>query len=124
MVIPLVKAHGAGPDEHLGAKPEAASIEEMGLGWRSSYESGVGSDTITSGIEGAWTPTPNKWDMSYFEVLFAYDSELTKSPAGAHQWQAVNLKDSDHAPDAVDANIKVGLMMTTADMALKMDACK
>jgi catalase-peroxidase len=115
------KAHGAGPDSHIGPEPEAASIEAMGLGWISNYKSGKGSDTITSGIEGAWTPTPTQWDMSYFEVLLGYDWELTKSPAGAQQWQAVKLADSDYAPDAENAMSKVGIMMTTADMAMKMD---
>jgi catalase-peroxidase len=115
------KAHGAGPDAHLGPEPEAASIESMGLGWISDYKSGKGRDTITSGIEGAWTPTPTKWDMSYFDVLLGYDWELTKSPAGAQQWQAVQLADNDHAPDAEIAGKKVGIMMTTADMAMKMD---
>lgn len=115
------KSHGANPDSHLGPEPEAAPIEQMGLGWKNSYKSGKGRDTITSGIEGAWTPTPTKWDMSYFDVLFGYEWKLTTSPAGAKQWQAVGLSKEHHAPDAEDASIPAGLMMTTADMAMKMD---
>jgi catalase-peroxidase len=115
------KAHGAAPESHKGPEPEAAPIEQMGLGWLSDYKSGKGRDTITSGIEGAWTPTPTQWDMSYFGVLFGYEWELTESPAGAKQWQAVGLSNEDHAPDAEDASIPVGIMMTTADMAMKMD---
>lgn len=115
------KSHGAAPESHKGPEPEAAPIEQMGLGWISDYKSGKGRDTITSGVEGAWTPTPTSWDMSYFNVLFGYEWELTKSPAGAHQWQAVGLAKNDHAPDAEDASIPVGIMMTTADMAMKMD---
>jgi catalase-peroxidase len=115
------KAHGAAPESHKGPEPEAAPIEQMGLGWISDFKSGKGRDTITSGIEGAWTPTPTAWDMSYFDVLFGYEWELTKSPAGAKQWKAVGLAEKDHAPDAEDATIPVGLMMTTADMAMKMD---
>jgi catalase-peroxidase len=115
------KAHGAAPESHKGPEPEAAPIEQLGLGWISDYKSGKGRDTITSGVEGAWTPTPTTWDMSYFSVLFDYEWELTKSPAGAKQWQAVSLAKEDHAPDAEDASIPVGIMMTTADMAMKMD---
>jgi catalase-peroxidase len=115
------KSHGAGDAALVGAEPEAAAIEEMGFGWKSSFKSGKGRDTITSGIEGAWTPTPTTWDMSYFDVLFGYEWELTKSPAGAQQWAAVSLAENDHAPDAENASQKAGLMMTTADMAMKMD---
>ena len=115
------KAHGAGDAKHVGPEPEAASIEEMGFGWISSYKSGKGSDTITSGIEGAWTPNPTQWDNGYFDVLFGYEWELTKSPAGAHQWQAKNLAKEHHAPDAEDASKAVGIMMTTADMAMRED---
>jgi catalase-peroxidase len=115
------KSHGAAPESHKGPEPEAAPIEQMGFGWISDYKSGKGRDTITSGVEGAWTPTPTTWDMSYFNVLFGYEWELTKSPAGAHQWQAVGLAKNDHAPDAEDASIPVGIMMTTADMAMKVD---
>ena len=114
------KAHGAGDDGAVGPEPEGADISAMGLGWLSSHKSGKGVDTITSGIEGPWTPTPTQWDMSYFDVLFGYEWELTKSPAGANQWQAVSLKDEDHAPQ-VDGNGTVGLMMTTADMAMRTD---
>lgn len=114
------KAHGAGDAALVGVEPEGGAIEAMGLGWLSSHKSGKGVDAITSGIEGPWTPTPTKWDMSYFDVLFGYDWELTKSPAGANQWQAKGLKDGDHAPQ-VDGNGNVKLMMTTADMAMRMD---
>ncbi len=115
------KAHGAGPESHVGAEPEGAPLEAMGLGWLSSYNSGKGVDTITSGIEGPWTPDPIKWDMGYFDVLFGYEWELTKSPAGAWQWQPKDLKDEDHAPQVDGSGEKVTLMMTTADMAMRMD---
>ena len=115
------KAHGAGPESNVGAEPEGAPIEEMGFGWMSSFGSGKGRDTITSGIEGAWTANPTAWDNGYFDLLFGYEWELTKSPAGAHIWHAIGQKEEDMAPDAEDASIKVPTMMTTADMALKMD---
>ncbi|MCP5382104.1 MAG: catalase/peroxidase HPI [Kordiimonadaceae bacterium] len=115
------KAHGAGDAALVGPEPEAAPIEAQGKGWLSSYASGKGVDTITSGIEGAWTPTPIKWDMSYFDVLFGYEWELTKSPAGAHQWKAKNLAENDHAPEVDGSGKKVPIMMTTADMAMRMD---
>lgn len=115
------KAHGAGDAAHVGPEPEAAPLQEMGLGWISSHASGKGSDTITSGIEGAWTPNPVKWDTGYFDVLFGYEWELSKSPAGAHQWVPKGLTESDMAPDAGDASKRVGIMMTTADMALRED---
>jgi catalase-peroxidase len=115
------KAHGAGDAALVGAEPEAAPIEDMGLGWKSAYGSGKGRDTITSGIEGAWTADPIKWDNGYFDLLLGYEWDLTKSPAGAHIWHAVNPKDSDLAPDAEDASIRVPTMMTTADMALRED---
>tara|TARA_R110002126_G_scaffold75469_8_gene188332 strand:- start:4146 stop:6371 length:2226 start_codon:yes stop_codon:yes gene_type:complete len=115
------KAHGAGDAALVGVEPEGGALEAMGFGWLSSFKSGMGRDTITSGIEGAWTPTPTKWDNSYFDVLFGYDWELTKSPAGAHQWQAKDLADKDHAPDAENTSDKAKLMMTTADMAMKED---
>nr|WP_245575395.1 catalase/peroxidase HPI [Alkalicoccus chagannorensis] len=115
------KSHGAGDAAEVGNEPEAAPIESMGLGWESTHGSGMGSDAITSGIEGAWTPTPTTWDMSYFDVLFGYEWELTKSPAGAYQWEPKDLKDEDHAPDAEDASKKRKIMMTTADMAMRMD---
>ena len=115
------KAHGAGDAGLVGAEPEGAAIEEMGFGWISSYGSGKGSDTITSGIEGAWTADPTKWDNGYFDLLLGYEWELTKSPAGAHIWHAVDPKESDLAPDAEDASIRVPTMMTTADMAMRED---
>jgi len=115
------KAHGAGDAGLVGAEPEGAAIEEMGLGWISSHGSGKGSDTITSGIEGAWTADPTKWDNGYFDLLLGYEWELTKSPAGAHIWHAVDPKDGDLAPDAEDASIRVPTMMTTADMAMRED---
>ena len=115
------KAHGAGDAAHVGPEPEAAPIEEMGFGWKSTHASGKGSDTITSGIEGAWTPNPTRWDNGYFDVLLGYDWELSKSPAGAHQWIPKNLADNDHAPDAEDASKRVGIMMTTADMSMRED---
>ncbi|MBA2779629.1 catalase/peroxidase HPI [Billgrantia kenyensis] len=115
------KTHGAGDPVNVGPEPEAAPMEEMGFGWKSSYKSGKGRDTITSGLEGAWTPTPTQWDMSYFDVLFGYEWELTKSPAGAQQWVPKNLADKDQAPDAEDASQRVGIMMSTADMAMRED---
>ncbi len=115
------KAHGAGDAAHVGPEPEAAPIEQMGFGWQSSYGSGKGSDTITSGIEGAWTPNPVQWDNGYFDVLLGYDWVLSKSPAGAHQWVAKGLSDGDHAPDAEDSSKRVGIMMTTADMSMRED---
>lgn len=115
------KAHGAAPDSHLGPEPEAAPIEQQGFGWKNSYASGKGGDTITSGIEGAWTANPIKWDNGYFDVLFGYEWELTKSPAGANQWAAKNLAEKDHAPAAENAQKKASLMMTTADIAMKED---
>ncbi|KMM35798.1 catalase/peroxidase HPI [Guptibacillus hwajinpoensis] len=116
------KAHGAGDAEaHVGAAPEAADIEEQGLGWKNTHGSGKGRDTITSGIEGAWTANPTKWDNGYYDLLFGYEWELTKSPAGAHQWKPVNPTEDHLAPDAEDASIKVETMMTTADMALRED---
>jgi catalase-peroxidase len=115
------KAHGAGDAALVGPEPEAAPMETMGLGWISKHGSGKGSDTITSGIEGAWTPNPTQWDTGYFDVLLGYEWELSKSPAGAHQWVPKALSDADHAPDAEDASKRVGIMMTTADMALRED---
>ena len=115
------KAHGAGAEDHVQSEPEGAPLEEMGFGWTSTYASGVGSDTITSGIEGAWTANPTQWDNGYFDLLFGYEWELTKSPAGAHIWHAVGQTEEDMAPDAEDASKKVPTMMTTADMALRED---
>lgn len=115
------KGHGAGDPSHVGAEPEGEALVAQGLGWLSSYESGKGVHTITSGIEGAWTPNPTQWDMGYFDVLFGYDWELTKSPAGANIWHAKDLKDDDHAPEVDGSDKKVPIMMTTADMAMRMD---
>ena len=116
------KAHGAGDaDRYVGPEPEGSAIEAQGLGWRNSMGSGKGVDTITSGIEGPWTPTPTQWDMSYFDVLFGYEWELTKGPGGAHQWQPKDLSDEDHAPEVDGSSKRVPLMMTTADMAMRMD---
>ena len=115
------KAHGAGDAGLVGAEPEAAAIEEMGLGWISKHGSGKGSDAITSGVEGAWTANPTEWDNGYFDLLLGYEWELTKSPAGAHIWHAVNPKVEDLAPDAEDASVRVPTMMTTADMAMRED---
>ena len=115
------KAHGAGPATHVGPEPEGAPIEAQGLGWLSSYGSGKGDDTITSGIEGAWTPNPIKWDMGYFDMLFGYDWDLVKSPAGAWEWHPVNVAEKDLAPAAHNPLKRVKTMMTTADMALRMD---
>lgn len=115
------KAHGAGDTAHVGPEPEAAPLEAMGFGWLSTHGSGKGRDAITSGIEGPWTPNPIQWDNGYFDVLFKYDWELVKSPAGAHQWTPVNPDEADMAPDPEDPSRKVPLMMTTADMAMKLD---
>ena len=116
------KAHGASdPDKYVGAEPEGAPIEQMGFGWQNSYGLGFGSDTITSGIEGAWTANPTKWDNGYFDLLFGYKWELVKSPAGAFQWHPINPKEEDMAPDAHDGSKKVTTMMTTADMAMRED---
>lgn len=116
------KAHGASdPDQYVGPEPEGATMQEQGLGWKQSFGTRVGSDVTTSGIEGAWTPTPTTWDNSYFDSLFGYDWELTKSPAGANQWTPTADSQAKMAPDASDANKSKPLMMTTADMALKMD---
>ncbi len=115
------KAHGAGDAAHVGAEPEAAPIEAQGFGWLSTHASGKGGDAITSGIEGPWTPNPIQWDNGYFDVLFGYEWELTKCPAGAHQWTPKNPREEDMAPHAADPSKKVPLMMTTADMAMKMD---
>ena len=117
------KAHGAAdPEKYVGAEPHGAPIEEMSTGWKNSFKTGVLDDTITSGIEGAWTPNPTQWDDDYFDVLLNYDWELTKSPAGAHQWTPTAASHAKMAPKAGDANGKQALMMTTADMALKRDA--
>jgi catalase-peroxidase len=115
------KAHGADDAAHVGPVPEGASIEEQGLGWTSSFGSGKGDDTISSGIEGAWTPNPIQWDMGYFDLLFGYDWDVVQSPAGAWQWVPVNVAEKDLAPAAHDPSTRVPTMMTTADMALRMD---
>jgi len=115
------KCHGAGPASHVGPEPEAAPIEQQGLGWKSSFGSGKGGDTISSGLEGSWTPTPTKWDMSYLDMLFGYDWVLSKSPAGAHQWTPKQATDSNTAPAAHDASKKVSIIMTDADLAMRMD---
>ncbi len=116
------KAHGAAdPDKYVGREPAGASIEEQGLGWKNSFGSGHGDDTITSGVEGAWTPNPTQWNNEYFDVLLGYDWELTKSPAGAHQWTPTAASNAKRAPAAGNPANTQALMMTTADMALKMD---
>ena len=116
------KAHGAAnPDTYVGPSPHGAPIEEMSTGWKNTYKSGVLDDTITSGIEGAWTPNPTTWDHDYFDVLLNYDWELTKSPAGAHQWKPTAASNAKKAPKAGDAKNTQDLMMTTADIALKVD---
>jgi catalase-peroxidase len=115
------KCHGAGDPALVGPEPEGASIQEQGLGWISSFGSGKGDDTITSGLEGAWTPNPTKWDMGYFDMLFSYEWELTKSPAGAWQWKPKDVADKDLAPSAHDPSKRVLTMMTTGDMAMRMD---
>ena len=115
------KCHGAGPASHAGPEPEAAPIEEQGLGWKSSFRSGKGGDTIGSGIEGAWKPNPTKFDMGYLKVLFKYEYELVKSPAGAHQWLAKDVDEEDLVVDAHDPSKKLRPMMTTADLSLRMD---
>jgi catalase-peroxidase len=115
------KGHGAGPDSNVGVEPEGAAPEEMGLGWMSSYASGKGRDTITSGFEGAWTANPTQWDNGYFDLLFGYEWELVDTPAGAKVWHAINPADEDLAPDAEDSSVKVPTMMTTADIALRED---
>ncbi|NDD32305.1 MAG: catalase/peroxidase HPI [Rhodobacteraceae bacterium] len=115
------KAHGAGDPAQVGPEPEGAAIELQGLGWMSTHKSGKGVDAITSGVEGAWTSKPTEWDMGYFDVLFGCDWELTKSPAGAHIWHAKDLKEEDHAPEVDGSGKRVPIMMTTADMAMRMD---
>jgi len=115
------KVHGAGDAGLVGAAPEGAPIEEMGLGWKNKYGSGKGRDTTTSGLEGAWTPNPIQWDNGYFDMLFGYEWKLVKSPAGANQWHAVNPKEEDLAPDAEDGSIRVPTVMLTSDMALRRD---
>ena len=115
------KAHGAGDPTNVGPEPEGAPIEEMGFGWKNSFKSGKGADTITSGLEGAWTPTPIKWDNSYFDTLFGYEWELTKSPAGAQQWTPINVHESHLVDDAHLDSVKHAPMMATTDLALIKD---
>lgn len=115
------KTHGAGDPSHVGPEPEAAPIEAQGIGWQSTYGKGYGRDTIGSGLEGPWTPTPTQWDNSYFELLFGYEWWLTKSPAGAWQWMAVDPKEEHMAPDVEDPNKKVPTIMLTTDLALRFD---
>ncbi|MCA0845763.1 catalase/peroxidase HPI [Salipiger thiooxidans] len=115
------KAHGAGDPALVGVEPEAGPLQAMGLGWLNGHGTGKGVDTTTSGIEGPWTAHPTRWDMGYFDVLFGYDWELTKSPAGAQIWHAKDLADADHAPEVDGSEKKVPIMMTTADMAMRMD---
>ncbi|GIH90176.1 catalase/peroxidase HPI [Planobispora siamensis] len=115
------KTHGAGPSEHVGPDPEAASIEDQGLGWKSTHGTGKGGDTITSGIEVTWTPTPTQWDNSFFETLFGYEWELVKSPAGAHQWMPKDGAGADAVPGAHDPSKRHAPGMTTADLALRVD---
>ena len=115
------KAHGAGDPELVGTEPEGAPIHQMGFGWANSYGTGKGRDTTTSGIEGPWTANPTKWDNGYFELLFKYDWQLTKSPAGAHIWHPVDIAEEDMAPEVDDESVKVTPMMTTADMAMIKD---
>ena len=116
------KCHGAGDPELVGREPEGSGIEQQGLGWKSRFETGVGVHAITSGIEGAWTNNPTQWDNNYFENLLGYEWELTKSPAGAHQWKPKNGALADAVPDAHDPSKRHAPMMTTADMAMKKDA--
>ena len=115
------KCHGAGPATHVGPEPEGAPIEQQGLGWKSSFGSGKGGDTISSGIEGAWKPNPTKWDLGYLRILFKYEWELLKSPAGAYIWLAKDVADTDMVVDAHDPSKKHRPMMTTADLSLKFD---
>ena len=115
------KAHGAAVADHVGAEPEGGSIEQQGLGWRSDYESGKGVHTISSGIEGAWKPNPTRWDGGYFEMMFSYEWELSKSPAGAWQWHPKNVRDEHLIPDAHDPSKSAPPMMTTADLSLRFD---
>ena len=114
------KGHGAGPEDAVKSEPEGAPLEQMGLGWRNTHGSGQGSDSTTSGFEGAWTSNPTQWDNGYFDLLFGYEWEMVQTPAGATVWHAIDQKDEDLAPDAEDPE-KVPTMMTTADMAMRMD---
>ncbi len=115
------KTHGAGPEENVGPDPEGAPIEQQGLGWKSSFGTGVGRDAITSGIEVTWTPTPITWDNSFFEMLFGYEWELTRSPAGAHQWQPKDGAGADAVPDPLDPSVRRPVTMLTTDLSLRFD---
>jgi catalase-peroxidase len=115
------KTHGAAPAEYIGPEPEAAPLEQQGLGWRNTFGSGKGKDTTTSGLEGAWTPTPTTWDNSFFETLFGYEWELTESPAGAKQWKPKAGAGADAVPDAHDPSVRHAPMMLTTDLALRLD---
>jgi catalase-peroxidase len=115
------KAHGAGDPKLVGPEPEGSPLEQMGLGWKNDYGTGKGAHTTTSGIEGAWKPNPTTWDNGYFEMLFKYEWELVKSPAGAHQWQAKDVEEQDMIPDAHLPHVKHRPMMTTADLSLRFD---
>ena len=115
------KGHGAGPEEHVSAEPEGASLENMGFGWMSDHKSGMGTDTITSGFEGAWTAKPTTWDNGYFDLLFGYEWEKVETPSGKIVWHAIDQKEEDMAPDAEDSSVRVPTMMTTADMSMRED---
>jgi catalase-peroxidase len=115
------KCHGAGDPDLVGTEPEGCPVEHQGLGWKNAFGSGVGTDAITSGLEGAWTPTPTAWDNSYFETLFGHEWELTTSPAGANQWKPAGGASADAVPDAQDPSIRHAPMMLTSDLALRMD---
>ena len=115
------KGHGAGPEDHVSAEPEGASLENMGFGWMSDHKSGIGSDTITSGFEGAWTAKPTTWDNGYFDLLFGYEWEKVETPSGKIVWHAIDQKEEDMAPDAEDPSVRIPTMMTTADMSMRED---
>ena len=115
------KGHGAGPEEDVAVEPEGASLENMGFGWMSSHKSGMGSDTITSGFEGAWTAKPTTWDNGYFDLLFGYEWEKVETPSGKIVWHAIDQKEEDMAPDAEDPSVRGPTMMTTADMSMRED---
>ncbi|PWG61881.1 catalase/peroxidase HPI [Sediminicurvatus halobius] len=115
------KVHGAAPDSHLGPEPEAAPLEQMGLGWKNSYGTGKGDDTITSGLEGPWTPNPTRWDMGYFDMLFGYEWELEKGPGGCYQWTPKDIADKDMVTRAHDSATKIKPMMLTTDISMKVD---
>jgi catalase-peroxidase len=115
------KCHGAAPDSNLGAEPNASEMQEQGFGWKNTHKSGVGVDTITSGLEGAWTANPIQWDTGYFDMLFKYEWKLGKSPAGANQWHPVGVEDQDLAPEVDGSDKKVPTMMATTDIALIKD---